>query len=96
MTIKQFREVVLNYEGNLPYSDMYLYAVSEMERVTIHSRGILPNVVLSYTDGSGTTRELRQWSGENERYDKYFDKNIFNKIFSQCNFSTFENNLIFK
>jgi hypothetical protein len=79
MTIKQFREVVLNHEGNLPYSDMYLYAVSEMERVTIHSRGILPNVVLSYTDGSGTTRELRQWTAENERYDKYFDKNIFNR-----------------
>ncbi len=55
------------------------YYLNESRKLTIHSRGVLPNMRVTYTDVTGTEKQIIQHTKEGELYDEIFNKNIFNR-----------------
>lgn len=51
----------------------------ESRAITIHSRGVLPNMRVDYTDVTGAEKRIIQYSKEGELYDDIFNKDIFNR-----------------
>ena len=55
------------------------YYLKETDKITLHSRGVLPNVRLHWQDVSGVEKEAIQYSPIAKKYECIFDADIFNR-----------------
>ena len=75
-------DFVKNYIFNgeaVPSSPMDTYYLKETNKITLHSRGVLPNVRLHWQDVSGVEKEVTQYDATAKKYECIFDADIFNR-----------------